>query len=1066
VEKIRGSKELPRTSGGLACISSGAGRHGCAISQTSNRSRRDPFIFDMKMAPRPKRKPAKGKAKARAPQAVVAVRKSSARSKDVVLPNAPRKDEAAPVRGADSFPIVAIGASAGGLESITRFLQHLPPNPGMAFVLVQHLHPDRESVMAALLSRVTDLEIAEARHHERLRPDRVYVIPPNKRIELSGQRLRLLPRRDGKDMRLPVDGFMRSLAEVAGPTAIGIVLSGTGTDGTQGLLAIKAGGGVTFAESQQSAKYPGMAASAVAAGGVDFVLTPERIARELKTLVARPRGWFLGEKEEARPLEQRSFDSILALLRQRHGVDFTHYKHATLRRRIHRRMVLSKRDALKDYAALLRSHPTEVKELFQDILIHVTGFFRDSAVFRVLQKKLLPRLLKDKSSEEPLRIWIPGCSTGEEVYSIAILIAEFMRERKVSHPVQIFGTDVNELALSVARTGLYTESAVNDVSAGRLQHFFYKTEGGYRVNKTIRELCIFARQNLVNDPPFSNLDLISCRNVLIYLGPALQRKIMPVFHYALRNEGLLMLGVSETIGSHAELFSLLDAKAKVYVKKAVQVRPAVSFAPSGHSGGTSLAPLPAEHLAMAPVESPRPNLTDVQKQADRIILANYSLPGVIINAQLEVMQFRGRTGPFLEHGHGDASLHLLKMARDGLALELRTAVLNAVKQNTRIRQEGVRVQQSNYTLECNFEIVPFSPPPARDRFYLIVFEAGTARGKPEAKLKKALPQVQTKASAELAQLREELAGTRESLQAIIEEQEATNEELRSANEEIMSSNEELQSTNEELETAKEELQSTNEELTTLNDELESRNSEMEQVNNDLQNLLASVNLPILILDAEVRIRRFTGVAEKLFKLIPSDVGRPVTDINLPVEIPSLHKLVLEVFDSLSPKDLELQDKLGHWWSVRIRPYKTAERKIEGAVLAFVDIDEMKANLQRVMRARDMAEAVVKTVREPLLVLNKQLHVTAANPAFYRTFKVNPAETLEQPLYELGNRQWDITPLRKLLAQVLLKHSSFEDFMVEHTFPQIGPKRMLLNGRYLDYEPEHLILLAIEETQPD
>jgi two-component system CheB/CheR fusion protein len=1031
----------------------------------ASRRRPDSFVLDMKMAPTPKRKPAQGRAKARAPRVGVAAKKSSAPSKGGERSNAPRKNKAVLLRGKDSFPIVAIGASAGGLESITRFLQHLPPNPGMAFVLVQHLHPDRESVMAALLSRVTDLEIAEARNHERLRPDRVYVIPPNKRIELSGQRLRLLPRRDGKDMRLPVDGFMRSLAEVAGPTAIGIVLSGTGTDGTQGLLAIKAGGGITFAESQQSAKYPGMAASAVAAGGVDFVLNPERIARELKTLVAQPRGWFLGEKEEARPLEQRSFDSILALLRQRHGVDFTHYKHATLRRRIHRRMVLSKQDALKDYAAFLRSHPTEVKELFQDILIHVTGFFRDPTVFRILQKKLLPRLLKNKSAEEPLRVWIPGCSTGEEVYSIAILIAEFMRERKASHPVQIFGTDVNELALSIARTGRYTESAVADISAGRLQHFFYKTEGGYRVNKTIRELCIFARQNLVNDPPFSNLDLISCRNVLIYLGPALQRKVMPVFHYALRNEGLLMLGVSETIGSHAELFSLLDSKAKAYIKKTVLVRPAVSFAPSGNGGGISVGPLPAEHLALAPVESSRPNLTEVQKQADRIILANYSLPGVIINAQLEVMQFRGRTGPFLEHGHGDASLHLLKMARDGLALELRTAVLNAIKQNTRIRQEGVRIQQNNHNLECNFEIVPFSPPLARDRFYLIVFEAGLLANKPEAKLKKAQP-VQTKASAELAQLREELAGTRDSLQAIIEEQEATNEELRSANEEIMSSNEELQSTNEELETAKEELQSTNEELTTLNDELESRNGEMEQVNNDLQNLLASVNLPVLILDADVRIRRFTGVAEKLFKLIPSDMGRPVTDINLPLEIPSLHKLVLEVFDSLTPQDLELQDKLGHWWSIRIRPYKTAERKIDGAVLVFVDIDEMKANLQRVMQARDMAEAVVKTMREPLLVLDKQLQVTAANPAFYRTFKVNPGETLRQPLYELGNRQWDITPLRKLLAQVLLKHSSFEDFTVEHNFPQIGPKKMILNGRYLDYEPEHLILLAIEEIRPD
>ncbi|HTR41678.1 MAG TPA: CheR family methyltransferase, partial [Pseudomonadales bacterium] len=638
-----------------------------------------------------------------------------------------------------------------------------------------------------------------------------------------------------------------------------------------------------------------------------------------------------------RPTDEKAFEEILLLLRQRTAVDFTYYKHATLRRRIQRRMILHKLDSLKDYGSYLRGHAAEVKELFNDILIHVTGFFRDPAVFQTLRKKLFPKLLKSKGSDESLRIWIPGCSTGEEVYSVAISLMELMTEKKMVRPVQIFATDINDSALEKARSGLYGENIKTEISADRVRRFFVKVEGGYRVNKAIREMCIFARQNLVNDPPFSNLDLISCRNVLIYLGPTLQRKVMPVFHYALRQTGLLMLGVSETIGAFSDLFSLMDKKAKIYSKKAAQSRPSVSF---GHE-----LPEPARgrETEILPPLQIMPSITEVQKQADRIVLTSYSLPGVVINANLEVLQFRGRTGVFLEHSHGEATLNLMKMARDGLMPELRTAVAKTIKQNVRVRQEGLRVRQNGHFIECHVEIIPFTVPPGLEKFYLVLFEPAvpiieeTGKGR----TKKTLVHRATD-SAELAHLREELGATRESLQTIIEEQEATNEELRSANEEIMSSNEELQSTNEELETAKEELQSTNEELTTLNDELESRNSELEQVNNDLHNLLASVNIPIVILSADLKIRRFTAMAEKMFKLIPGDIGRPITDIALPLDIPSLDKQVLDVFDSLTPKDIEVKDKQDHWWSVRIRPYKTTDHKIDGAVIALLDINAIKA----------------------------------------------------------------------------------------------------------------------------
>ncbi|HEY3760405.1 MAG TPA: chemotaxis protein CheB [Verrucomicrobiae bacterium] len=835
------------------------------------------------------------------------------------------------------FPIVGIGASAGGLEAMTHLLKQLPANTGMAFVLVQHLDPTHESALTALLARTTEMQVTEARNNARMEPNHLYIIPPNKGISVSNRHLKLFPRKGGgREEHMPIDAFFRSLAEQEGSNAVGIVLSGSGADGTQGLLAIKAAGGITFAQEEKTAKYPAMPGNAITSGCVDFVLSPEKMVNELKRIGGQLS--MVPEKEmgEDGPTEEKFFEDILMLLRQRSGVDFTYYKHATLRRRIHRRMILHKLESLKDYGSYLRGHSAEVKELFNDILIHVTGFFRDPAVFHTLRKKLFPRLLKGKGPDDSIRIWIAGCSTGEEVYSVAMSLMELMTEKKMVHPVQIFATDINESALDRARTGLYNESIKNEISPDRLRRFFVRADGGYRVNKTIREMCIFARQNLVSDPPFSNLDLISCRNVLIYLGPTLQRKVMPVFHYALRPTGLLMLGASETIGAFSDLFSLTDKKAKIYSRKVAQSRPAVSF---GHEMPAS--PRMGE-TEMPPPMQVTPPISEVQKQADRIVLTSYSLPGVVINSNMEVLQFRGRTGLFLEHAHGEATLNLLRMAREGLMPELRAAVAKTIKQNVRVRQECLRVRQNGHFIECHVEIIPFTVPPGSERFYLVLFEPAIPL--PEepgrAKAKKSAAPRPTE-SAELAHLREELSSTRESLQTIIEEQEATNEELRSANEEIMSSNEELQSTNEELETAKEELQSTNEELTTLNDELESRNNELEQVNNDLHNLLASVNIPIVILGADLKIRRFTAMAEKMFKLIPGDIGRPITDIALPLDLPALDKHVMEVIDSLTPKDIEVRDKQGHWWSARVRPYKTTDHKIDGAIIALLDIDAIK-----------------------------------------------------------------------------------------------------------------------------
>jgi two-component system CheB/CheR fusion protein len=843
-----------------------------------------------------------------------------------------------------SFPVVGIGASAGGLEATTQLLRNLPQSPGLAFVLVPHLEPTHESALSALLSRTTSMPVSEARNNLRLEPNRVYVIPPNRIIALEERRLKVSPRRDSREVHRPIDHFLESLAEEERDRAIGVILSGNGSDGTRGLLAIRATGGITFAQDEKSAKFHGMPASAIAAGCVDRVLPPEQIAGELARIAGHPSvpsSAACEELEREQPAEEKAFNQILAILRQRTGVDFTHYRHATLQRRVQRRMVLRKFESPQAYADHLLAHATEFKELFDDILIHVTGFFHEASLYHAFRKKLFPALLKNKAADEPIRIWVPGCSAGQEVCSIAIALVEFMDDRKQHHPVQIFGTDIQDSALEKARAGVYAEAIESEISPERLRRFFQKTDCGHRINKSIREMCIFARQNVAVDPPFSNLDLISCRNVLVYLGATLQRKVIPKFHYALKSNGFLVLGASETVGGFSDLFSLLDKKVRIYIKKTTHLRPAVTFDDGSPDPGVA----PGRQQPTPPTLA-GPSLADLQKHADRILLTNYCPAGVIINQHMEVLQFRGPTGPFLEHTRGETNFNLFAIAREGLIPGLRASVTKAIKRNVRVLLPGVRVSQNGYAVEATVEVIPYSLPPSQDKFYLVLFRRRSREAEATAEEmprdgKDAAPR--SGEHVELVRLNEELAATRESLQSIIEEQEATMEELRSANEEITSSNEQLQSTNEELETAREELQSTNEELTTLNDVLEHRNTELEHANNDLHNVLGNVNIPIIVLGADLRIRRFTFVAEKLCGLCAGDVGRPITDINLQLDGPDLSKVVLEAIDNLTTKDLEVKDRSGHWYSARIRPYKTINNKIEGAIIAFVDMEPRTEN---------------------------------------------------------------------------------------------------------------------------
>ncbi|MGH9402340.1 MAG: chemotaxis protein CheB [Terriglobia bacterium] len=955
------------------------------------------------------------------------------------------------------FPVVGIGASAGGLEAFTQLLAHLPQKTGMALVFIQHLAPRYESALTELLSRATPIPVAEVKDGMVVEPDRIYVIPPNTNMVILNGRLHLMPRAQAQQ-HLPINYFLRSLAEELGNRAIGVILSGTASDGALGIKAIKAEGGITFAQDEKSAKYGDMPRNAAATGAVDFILEPAGIARELERIARHP---YLRHSPAAEAAElpgegEEALQKIFFLLRNAAGVDFTHYKHTTIKRRINRRMVLHKMQDLKDYVQYLRENRAELEALYQDILIHVTGFFRDPEAFLALKATVFPSLMKGRRSGAPVRIWAPGCSTGEEVYSIAIALLEFLGSAANATGIQIFATDISDAALAKARMGAYTESITTEVSPERIRRFFVKTTHGYQINKMIREMCVFARQDIIKDPPFSRLDLISCRNLLIYLGSNLQKKVLPIFHYALKPSGFLLLGSSETIGAFADHFSLVDKKHKIYAKKHMALRPPTNFTLGAH--GAERPP------ASKRIEEARSGF-DVQKEADHILLARFAPAGVVVNQDLEILQFRGHTGAYLEPAPGQASLSLSKMVREGLLVDLRAAVQKAKRDDLPVKKQGVSVKSDGRFRDVDLEVIPIPGAPPEEPSFLVLFQEAAppaAPGPPKSLMKGARAN-RVKAKAEerqVAQLKHELAHTKSELQSLIEEQDTINEELKSVNEESLSSNEELQSTNEELETAKEELQSTNEELTTLNEELQNRNLELGLANNDLLNLLASVNIPILMLGNDLRIRRFTPMAEKLLNLIPTDIGRPIGDIKPNFNVTHLDELITEAIDTVTIKEMEVKDRQDRWYSMRIRPYKTAENRLEGAVITWVDITTLKASLDY---AAAYAQAIVETARESLLVLDKHFHVKTANQTFYRAFQVAPGETENRLIYELGNGQWNIPRLRTLLEELLPQHTSFEDFEVNQEFPHIGCRDMLLNARQIEQGGVTLILLAIEDV---
>lgn len=959
----------------------------------------------------------------------------------------------------DVFPIVGVGASAGGLEAYTTFLRDLPLNTGMGFVLVQHQDPTHHSALTELLNKVTRLPVQEVINGMRVRPNQVYVMPPNTNMHMVNGILKLHPRTEARGLHLPIDSFFQSLAEYHKAHAVGVLLSGTASDGTLGLKAIKAAGGITFAQDEKSAKYSGMPKHAVDAGVVDYVMSPDQIAVEIGKIAGHPvlkNRSIIEIKEpppEQHPVHNEELFNIFRILKKYSGVNFENYKPTTILRRISRRMLLQRVETLSDYVENLKNSPKEISALYEDILINVTSFFRDPETFDVLKEEIFPRLMSKSSPERNLRIWVPACSTGEEVYSIAICLIEFMSEHRKSMPIQIFGTDISDNAIENARAGLYSFDIQKDIREDRLKKFFSRTDRGYQINKILRDICIFARHNVTKDPPFSRMDIISCRNLLIYFGGALQRKVIPVFHYALNPNGYLILGSTESIGGFADFFFPADKKHRIFSKKIVPSR--IHF-----DIGDRTSEQPTERERQKPAH----NFTDrdVLREGDRLILSKYAPPSVIINEDMEILQFRGKTGHYLEPAPGLASLNVIKMAKEGFAMELRNAILRSKKEDTQILVKDLHTKWDGHFEKFDLEITPFSLGRSSQRFFLVSFKTLLEPTLQKGRSIEKISVSKEKDINRIARLEQELIATKEYLESIIEEQEATNEELRAANEEILSSNEELQSTNEEMETAKEELQSSNEELRTVNDELTSKISEVASVNNDLNNFLTSVYIPTVMVGSDLRIRRYTPMAEKALNLIASDVGRPITDINLNINLPNLADWVMEVIDTITHKDLEIQDRRGHWYRLQIRPYKTSEDKIEGAVIVLIDIDYIKRSLTDIAKYKEYCEAIVENAHESIVLLDGNLKIILANRSFYRTFRI--AEDVTGTSLNSLEVIWNSAELRKLLKEILPQNLKIQNYKVEGDFPKVGQKSLLLNAYMLSIENtgEQNILLAIED----
>ncbi len=923
-------------------------------------------------------------------------------------------------------PVVGVGASAGGLEALQGLFDNLPSNPGVAFVVVQHRATDHTSVMKSLVERHTKLTVRDIEDGMKIEPDIIYLAPADKDVSILHGILYLIEPPPRFGVHLPIDSFLRTLAHDEGERAIGIVLSGTGSDGTLGLKEIKAAGGMIMAQEEDQARYDSMPRSAIETGLVDFILPVEKMGEQLGQYVHHP---YLAPRKipEVEDKAEDQIRKIFLLIRNQTGHDFSHYKRNTIRRRIARRLAVHQIEDLGRYIKLLQESPDEADILAREMLITVTNFFRDREAWDSLTEQVLRPLVRQKPPEAPLRIWVAGCATGEEAYTVAVVLSEQMEKDGRHHLLQIFATDLDEESINVGRRGVYPKSIATDVAPARLKRFFTEEGNNYKIKNNLRETIVFARHNLIKDAPFSKLDLVCCRNVLIYLDASLQRRLIPMFHYTLNPGGVLFLGESESIGTFADLFTPVDTRHKIFRRKTMET----AYDP----GLVDLGYHPPLEVAREKVRAAKP-ACDAAEVAERVILRDYSLPCVLVDDEFNIVYFNGDTSKYLSQPGGKPTSNILQMARAEIRFKLNLLLKRAFHEKHIALEKGLQIRGNDHYLDADIVVRPVAEAGAGGDLMLVVFQS-----KPK----------------------ERRAGEGVPVPTGLPEQEKDGR-IRELEQELQSTREYLQTTIEELETSNEELKSSNEELRTVNAEHQQKIGELSKAYDDQQNLLQTTDVATVFLDRELKIRRFTPAARQIFRLIERDVGRPLGDISTTLQCPDLLADIHRVLETPARVDKEVSCDGDEWYQMRVIPYRTTDNVIDGVVITFIAITSLRKTTAAAEQAARFAEAIVETVRQPLLVLDQGLNVVSANPAFCRHFQTRPEETVGSRVYELGNKQWDIPALRRLLEQIVPQNTRFEDFRVQATFPKIGPRTMLLNGRQTTYKGEATgrVLLAFED----
>ncbi len=942
---------------------------------------------------------------------------------------------------------MALGASAGGLEAIQQLLRNMPAESGAAIVVVSHLDPEHASLLSEILQRVTEIPVLEAVDGMPIEVDHIYVMPPDREMALSRRALRVTKPVSPRGQRMPIDHFFRSVAEECAGRAIGVVLSGTGSDGALGLEAIIAAGGRGLIQDPATAKFDGMPSSALAASPGARVLPPEQMPEALLTMLHEGADGAPGASPD--PAHASGLRRVLAALRHRTGNDFSQYKKTTIGRRVARRMAEHGIADTPAYARFVESHADEAHALLDELLINVTSFFRDPVAFDVLEREVLPAVLADLPDDAVFRVWVAGCSTGEEAYSLAIVLRELIEETHRTIDVQIFATDIDESVIAIARAATYPKSIAADVGAERLRRFFFEEGSEYRVAKSIREMVVFAVQNMVRDPAFTRLDLLSCRNVLIYLEAPLQDRLTATFHYALKPGGVLFLSPSESVGGDGELFQPIDRRWKIY--KPVP-REALARATAWSAPAQRPVTIPDTPVATS-LTTPASNHAELTRRA---LLRTFAPPAVLTDAGGNILFVHGDTGRWLRPAPGQATLNVIEMAREELQAELRMAFSTGAADGESLRVVDVAIDALEGPLQVQLGVRRIADSGGLPMLLVTFSEvAGTPVRKRRRTGGKGAD------AARIESLERRLAYISENLHATIEEKQAAIEELQSTNEEMQSTSEEMQSTNEELETSKEELQSLNEEMSTVNAELEAKIEDLMDIQNDMKNLLDNVTVGTIFLDRHLAIRRFTRESERIYRLVPSDVGRPLADFQSDIDEDLLDDARI-VLATLVPRTRDVRTRSGEWFMVRIQPYRTLENMIDGVVLTFTDISDRVKAETALHASGALAEAIVNTVREPLVVLDGSFHVVSASPAFVRLVGGRRVGLIGWSLFTVAGGAWDQPGLRRALEYVLPNDQAFENLEISFTGPSGIVGTFLLNGRRLEngVSGGPMILLAV------